>query len=30
VRDWIAVKKKWELSIDPAEADALRRVLATC
>jgi len=30
VRNWIAVKKKWELSIDPAEADALRRVLATC
>lgn len=30
VRNWIAVKKKWDLSIDPAEADALRRVLATC
>jgi hypothetical protein len=29
-RNWIAVKKKWELSIDPVEADALRRVLATC
>lgn len=30
VRDWISVKKKWNLSVDSDEANALRRVLASC
>lgn len=29
-RDWIAVKRAWDLTADQAEADALRRLLATC
>jgi len=30
VNDWIRVKKIWGLSVDQAEYDALKRVLATC
>jgi Protein of unknown function (DUF1524) len=28
--DWVAVKVAWDLSADPAEVTALRRMLATC
>lgn len=30
VNDWIAVKVKWRLSVDPAEYAALDRMLASC
>ena len=30
VNDWIRIKKIWGLSVDQAEYDALKRVLATC
>jgi len=30
VNDWIRVKKTWGLSVDQAEYEALKRVLATC
>ncbi len=28
--DWIAIKTRWELSVDQAEADALKKGLAVC
>ena len=28
--DWVAIKKRWDLTATPREADALRQMLATC
>jgi len=30
VRDWVAVKQRWDLSMDPAERRAVEQVLRTC
>lgn len=30
VRNWVTIKRKWDLTIDRAEASALRSVLANC